>query len=150
MNSKSINNIKCGYFEPIIKVGEFTFYDKINLIGIIVLGIIYISLISIYSSELNINLNNNKININISFIGLLLNLFLSSFITTYILREYEISINNLVVISVISFIIILVYYSKTYYNNNIDNFVHFSHIVFPLLSTLFFIIQYTWIKLQNN
>jgi hypothetical protein len=145
------NNIKCGYYVPIQKLGHFTFYDKLNLICIIILGLIYFTLTSNYFYVLN--LNKFVLHINISFIGLLLSLCMSTFMTTYILREYDININLLIIISIISFLIILWYYLKNINDinlNNNNNNNNINKIIFPLLSSLFFIIQYTLIKFQNK
>ena len=144
-----INNTKCGYFAPITKIGKLTIFDKINLFFIVIFGLIYILLTSNYVDNINITIINNNLNLKISFIGLLLSLFLSSFITGYIFREYDFDIRLLLAISVISFIAILSYYTSTYYKNNTIDFSHYSHYLFPLLGTLFLVIHYTWIKLKD-
>jgi hypothetical protein len=143
------DNIKCGYFEPIQKIGSLTFFDKINIICTIILSIAYGILIIQYTYLSSDNSDTDNINIKISFVGLLLSLFITSFIFTYVLREFDVNIVILLIMSIISFVIIFAYYINTYIKNNSISFTKFSHIIFPLLGTLFLIIQYTWVKLHK-
>jgi len=150
------DNIMCGYYEPLQKVGKFTLIDKISLSFVIIFSIIYIILISIYpyNNTAQIKIASSSLDISISSVGLILSLFITSFVTGFVIRElnYKDGSSNwfLIFISFISFTSILLYYIFLYLpNNKNSNYIHYNHVMYPLIGTFFFFIQYTWIKLQT-
>jgi cell division protein FtsW (lipid II flippase) len=150
ISSDYLDNLKCGYFVPINKTGSFSIYDKINIGLIIIFLIIYFILISIYPySKSDLSNNDNDSNKNtkqivISIIGLALSIFIASFISDYVLREYK--PNNIIlgIVTILAIILIMFYYVSMYIDNKSNGWLYLNHTIFPLLGSAFLIIQYTY------
>jgi hypothetical protein len=137
--------IRCGYFEPFEKKG-FTFADKLTLISLIIFFIIYITLISVFSNQVDLENKNDHRNIIITIIGLIFGFNLTYFIQNYIFREYEINIILLLILSILCVYIIVSYHLKSFFNINSKSYALYTQIVIPLLSTLYLLINYTIVK----
>lgn len=129
----------------------FTTIDSIHLSIIIIMLSVYIVLIIKDSSEYNPNAietstNGNTVStydIVLSVWGFILGLFISSFVTRFLFREYS---NNIAIITItfsVSIIALVVYYIlANYQNKQISTpLVKYNQIIFPLLGGLFLIAE---------
>jgi len=149
MNENSIN---CGYYQPMPKKG-YTTTDFI-IIGIsVTLMITYIILISTFpfdsylSDNKNSDINNKLILINS--IGFLIGLLVSYFISNTILREYEINIYVNVIVFITSLVLIITYYVSVYNPERSSDWVKYNYTIIPLLSSLFFMCQYSFTRILS-
>jgi len=153
MEELSINNYKNN--KGLTKI------DIIHLSIIIVMIIIYIILIyqNTYnepkemSSEQkqqqdtltknNEPIDNNVTNLDIiiSIWGLILGLFISSFVTRFIFREYRSNISIITITFFISITFLIIYYISINYRNTETNkpWITYNQIIFPLIGGLFLI-----------
>jgi hypothetical protein len=130
--------------------------DIVHIIIIVVMIIIYVVLLSKTQipSPSNQSVDNKKIKINtstnddvstldiiISIWGFILGLFVSSFVTRFIFREYSSNITIILITFIFSISILILYYVGTNYQNadNGENWVRYNQIVFPLVGGLFLI-----------
>jgi hypothetical protein len=121
--------------------------DIVHIFIIIIMIIIYIILLSYAPvSQTDENSKDNKsevstLDIVISIWGFILGLFVSSFVTRFIFREYN---SNIIIISITFFIaltILILYYIGINYEtlDNGNNWIRYNQVVFPLIGGLFLI-----------
>jgi hypothetical protein len=130
--------------------------DIIHIIIIIVMTIVYIILLSLArtstSSQLNPSndivssshvRNVSTLDIVISIWGFVLGLFVSSFVTRFVFREYSSNITIITITFIISMIILILYHVGSNYQNtdDNDNWIRYNQIVFPLFGGLLLISQ---------
>lgn len=141
----------------------FTRVDSVHLSIIIFMLTIYIILIIKESNEDDsIDNKNDKNNTNvvstynkndtnvvstydiiISIWGFILGLFISSFVTRFLFREYSNNIAIITIIFIISIIALITYYIIVNYQNKQVStpFIKYNQIIFPLLGGLFLIAE---------
>jgi len=133
----------------------FTRVDSVHLSIIIFMLTIYIILIVKESSEdpsienrKVISINNEKDTVSaydiiISIWGFILGLFISSFVTRFLFREYSNNIAVITIIFIISIIALITYYILVNYQNKQIStpFIKYNQIIFPLLGGLFLIAE---------
>jgi len=133
----------------------FTRVDSVHLSIIIFMLTIYIILIVKESNEdpsienrKVISINNEKDTVSaydviISIWGFILGLFISSFVTRFLFREYSNNIAVITIIFIISIIALITYYILVnYQNKHISTpFIKYNQIIFPLLGGLFLIAE---------
>jgi len=133
----------------------FTRVDSVHLSIIIFMLTIYIILIVKEASEdpsienrKVISINNEKDTVSaydiiISIWGFILGLFISSFVTRFLFREYSNNIAVITIIFIISIIALITYYILVNYQNKQIStpFIKYNQIIFPLLGGLFLIAE---------
>ena len=143
----------------------FTTIDSIHLSIIIIMLVVYIILIVKESKEDVINTyddddpndtinksnpdntNNSNIvttyDVTISILGFIIGLFISSFVTRYLFREYNKNITVITITFIISIIALIIYYiMSNYQRKQISTpFIKYNQIIFPLLGGLFLIAE---------
>lgn len=121
--------------------------DIVHIFIIIIMIIIYVVLLSqtpvsqndVYSKDNKSDVS--TLDIAISIWGFILGLFVSSFVTRFIFREYN---SNIIIISITFFIaltILILYYIGINYETleNGNNWIRYNQVVFPLIGGLFLI-----------
>ena len=128
----------------------FTTVDSVHLSIITFMLVIYLILIyknTIDEEDIDLHNNNNNnvstYDVIISVWGFILGLFVSSFVTRFLFREYG---SNIAVISItflVSMILLILYYIVSNYKTKQINisFLKYNEIIFPLLGGLFLIAE---------
>jgi len=138
------------------KIG-ITKVDIIHFVIIIIMLIVYIVLLSQSPVSSNIvqrdnvrNTDENEHIVNeevtnldliISVWGFILGLFISSFVTRFVFREYSSNITIITVTFFCSLLLLILYYiGSNYQNKHINNnWIRYNQIIFPLIGGLFLI-----------